>query len=110
MSVLRDYQSEIRAIDGPARCQRGTMNHPDTNTGAGADAGRRKAAAHEALGAQTLAVTSATAATQFPVAWAQITERVTTIPVPRIHYLAQRIPLFSERCLAGLCAVSGRRG
>ena len=77
---------------------------------AGADPGRRKAAAHEARGVQTFAVTSAPAATPFPVAWAQITERVTTIPAPRIHYLARRIHLFSERCLAGLCAVSGRRG
>ena len=35
------------------------MNHTETNTDAGADVGRREAAAHEALGAQTSAVSSA---------------------------------------------------
>jgi hypothetical protein len=51
--VARDYQTEICAIDGPVRCQRGARNHTDTNTGAGADAGRHKGVAHEARGGNT---------------------------------------------------------
>jgi hypothetical protein len=51
VSVVRDYQGDIRTIDGPARCQRGV---------------------------------------------------VSTIPVPRIRYLARRIHLLGERPLAEL--------
>jgi hypothetical protein len=73
------------------------MNHTETNTDAGADAGRREAAAHEALGAQTSAVSSAAGLGKVNGAPA-----VTTIPVPRIHYLARRIHLLGERPLAEL--------
>jgi hypothetical protein len=64
---------------------------------AGADPGRRKAAAHEARGAQTCAVTSAVGPGKINSALA-----VTTIPVPRVHYLARRIHLLGERPLAEL--------
>jgi hypothetical protein len=71
-----------------------------------ADAGRRKAAATEARGAQTFAVTSAPAATT-PIRAGDLGKfygalPVTTIPVPRIHYLARRIHLLGERPLAEL--------
>ena len=68
------------------------MNHTETNTDAGADVGRREAAAHEALGAPTSAVSSAAGLRKVNGAPA-----VTTIPVPRIHYLARRIHLLGER-------------
>ena len=64
---------------------------------AGADVGRCEAAAHEALGAQTSAVSSAAGLGKVNGAPA-----VTTIPVPRIHYLARRIHLLGERPLAEL--------
>jgi hypothetical protein len=73
------------------------MNHTETNTDAGADVGRREAAAHEALGAPTSAVSSAAGLRKVNGAPA-----VTTIPVPRIHYLARRIHLLGERPLAEL--------
>jgi hypothetical protein len=65
---------------------------PDEPSIARADAGGRKAVAHDAHGVQTSAVTSPAA--------------VTTISVRRIHYLAQCIHLFRECC----CDLSGRRG
>ena len=73
------------------------MNHTNTNTGVGTDARRRKAAAREALGGQTSAVSSAVGLVKINGASA-----VTTIPVPRIHYLARRIHLLGERPLAEL--------
>jgi hypothetical protein len=57
---------------------------PDESSIAGADSGRRKAAAHEARGAQTCAVTSAVGLGKINAALA-----VTTIPVPCLHNLAQ---------------------
>jgi hypothetical protein len=70
---------------------------PDESSIDGADSGRRKAAAHEARGAQTCAVTSAVGLGKINAALA-----VTTIPVPRVHYLARRIHLLGERPLAEL--------
>ena len=59
-----------------------------------ADAGRRNAAAQEALGAQTSAVSSAAGLGK--------ASAVSTIPLPRVHYLARRIHLLGERPLAEL--------
>jgi hypothetical protein len=53
--------------------------------------------AHEARGAQTCAVTSAFGSGKINAALA-----ATTIPVPRVHYLARRIHLLGERPLAEL--------
>jgi hypothetical protein len=64
------------------------MNHTDSTSGGGADRSSRKTGAEDASGAQALAVTSA--------------QTMTTIPVPRIHYLARRIHLLGERPLAEL--------
>ena len=62
---------------------------------AGADPGRRKSAADEARGAQSFAVSSA-------VGLGKGAPAVTTIPVPRLHYLARCIHLLGERPLAEL--------
>ena len=64
---------------------------------AAADPGRRKAAAREAHGVQTCAVTSAVGLGKINAALA-----VTAIPVPRVRYLARRIHLLGERPLAEL--------
>ena len=69
---------------------------PNESSIAGADA-VSKAAADEARGAQTFAVSSAVALGKVNGALA-----VTTIPVPRVHYLARRIHLLGERPLAEL--------
>ena len=58
-------------------------------------AGTVNAAAHQARGAQSFAVSSA-------VGLGKGAPAVTTIPVPRIHYLARRIHLLGERPLAEL--------
>ena len=73
------------------------MNYTNTNTGAGANAGRREAAAREARDAETFAVSSASGLGKVNRA-----RTVTTIPVERIHYLAQRIHSLGERPLAEL--------
>jgi hypothetical protein len=67
------------------------MSNPDQPSIAGAAALRRKAVAHQAGGTHTFAVSSTVGLGKVNGAPA-----VTTIPVPRIHYLAQRIHLLGE--------------
>jgi hypothetical protein len=56
-----------------------------------------QAAAHEVRGAETFVVSSAVG-----LGTVNRAPAVTTIPVPRIHYLARRIHLLGERPLAEL--------
>ena len=72
------------------------MSNPDQPY-AGTDAPRREAEAHQARDAQTFPVSSAVGPGKVNGLPA-----VTTIPVPRIHYLARCIHSLGERPLAEL--------
>ena len=71
------------------------MSNSEQPSTAGTVALRRNAAAHQARGAQSFAVSSA-------VGLGKGAPAVTTIPVPRLHYLARCIHLLGERPLAEL--------